>query len=219
MRAAAQILPDHIAFAVDVVVEAQLLAADFGGGFGIEMRLLVLDELELVRLVGLFGKRLFFGHHTAAEGLGRLDDALHALLDGLQVIRGERGLHIEIVVESVLDDRSDAELGVRTNLLDGLSHHMGRGVTHDGQTILAVKRDGLHHIAIVQFGVKVTRFAVQTHRDDVLVFREKLDAGLVCRHLLRFAVECNRDGLFSHGLSFAIGVRVTNVQAWTVCQR
>ena len=47
----------------------------------------------------------------------------------------------------------------------------------------------------------------------------ELDAGLVCRHLLLFAVECDGDGLFSHELSFAIGVRVTNVQAWTIYQR
>ena len=60
---------------------------------------------------------------------------------------------------------------------------------------------------------------VKTHCDDILVFREELDASLICCHLLRFAVECNGDGLFSHELSFAIGVRGTNVQAWTVCQR
>ena len=71
----------------------------------------------------------------------------------------------------------------------------------------------------MQFGIQIARFTVKTHRDDVLVFRKELDASLVCCHLLRFAVEYDGDGLFSHGLSFAIGVRVTNVQAWTVCQR
>lgn len=70
-----------------------------------------------------------------------------------------------------------------------------------------------------QFGIQVAGFAVKTHCDDILVFREELDASLICCHLLRFAVECNGDGLFSHELSFAIGVRGTNVQAWTVCQR
>ena len=67
----------------------------------------------------------------------------------------------------------------------------------------------------MQFGIKITGLAVQAHRNDVLVIREELDTGLIRSHLLRFAVECYGDGLFSHGLSFAIGVRVTNVQAWT----
>ena len=96
---------------------------------------------------------------------------------------------------------------------------MGRGVTHNGQTVFAIKRDWFHNIAVMQFGIQIARFAVKAHRDDVLVFRKELDASLVCCHLLRFAVEYDGDGLFSHGLSFAIGVRVTNVQAWTVCQR
>ena len=77
----------------------------------------------------------------------------------------------------------------------------------------------LYDVAVVQFGIQVAGFAVKTHCDDILVFREELDASLICCHLLRFAVECNGDGLFSHELSFAIGVRGTNVQAWTVCQR
>ena len=219
MRAAAQVLPDHIAVTVDVVVEAQFLAADFSGSFRIEVGLLVLDKLELVRLIGLFGEGFLLGHHAAAEGLGGLDDALHALFDLFEILRSERGVHIEIVVEAVLDDRSDAEFGVRTDFLYGLGHDVGRGVAHDGHAVLAIEGDGLHNVAVVQLGVEVARFAVQTNRDDVLVIREELDAGLVCRHLLRFAVECDGDGLFSHEMSFAIGVRVTNVQAWTKYQR
>ena len=81
MRSAAQILPHHIAVTVDVVVEAQFLAADFGGGFWIEVGFLVFDEFNLVRLIGLFCQSLLFGHHAAAEGLGGLDNALHALFD------------------------------------------------------------------------------------------------------------------------------------------
>ena len=96
---------------------------------------------------------------------------------------------------------------------------MGCGVTHDGQAIFAVQCNRFHDVAVVQFGIQVAGFAVKTHCDDILVFREELDASLICCHLLRFAVECNGDGLFSHELSFAIGVRGTNVQAWTVCQR
>ena len=183
------------------------------------MGFLVFDEFNLVRLIGLFCQSLLFGHHAAAEGLGGLDNALHALFDFLEVLRSERSLDIEIVVEAVFDDRSNTKLGVRANLLHGLGHDMGCGMAHDGHTVLAIERDGFHNVAVVQLGIEIAGFAVQTHRDDVLVVGEELDAGLVCRHLLLFAVECDGDGLFSHELSFAIGVRVTNVQAWTIYQR
>ena len=219
VRTTAQVLPNHIAFTVDVIVEAQFLAADFGGGFRVKMRFLILDKFKLVGLVGFLGKSLFLGHHAAAEGLGGLDNALHALFDFLEVLRSERSLDIEIVVEAVFDDRSNTKLGVRANLLHGLGHDMGCGMAHDGHTVLAIERDGFHNVAVVQLGIEIAGFAVQTHRDDVLVVGEELDAGLVCRHLLLFAVECDGDGLFSHELSFAIGVRVTNVQAWTIYQR
>ena len=219
VRSAAQILPHHIAVTVDVVIEAQFLATDFGGGFWIEVGFLVFDEFNLVRLIGLFCQSLLFGHHAAAEGLGGLDNALHALFDLFKIVRSERSLDIEIVIETVFDDRTDAELGIRTDLLHGLCHNVGCGVTHDGQAIFAVQCNRFHDVAVAQFGIQVAGFAVKTHRDDILVFREELDASLICCHLLRFAVECNGDGLFSHELSFAIGVRGTNVQAWTVCQR
>ena len=217
MRSTAQILPDHIAITVDVVVEAQLLLTDLSGSFRVEMRFLVFDEFELVRLVGLFRQGLLLAHHTATEGLGGFDDALHALFDVLEILRGERLDNVEIVVEAVFDDRADAKLGIRTDFLHGLGHDMGRGMAHDGHAVLAVECNRLHDVTVMQFGIKITGFAVQAHRNDVLVIREELDTGLIRSHLLRFAVECYGDGLFSHGLSFAIGVRVTNVQAWTFC--
>ena len=219
MRAAAQVLPNHIAVTVDIIVEAQFLAADFSGGLRIEVGFLIFDQLQLVRLISFFRQSLLFGHHAATEGLGRLDDALHALFDLFEIVRSERSLNIEIVVETIFDDRADTKLGVRADLLHGLCHDVGRGVAHNGQTVFAIKRDWFHNIAVMQFGIQIARFAVNAYRDDVLVFCKELDASLVCCHLLRFAVECDGDGLFSHGLSFAIGVRVTNVQAWTVCQR
>ncbi len=77
----------------------------------VEMRFLVLDQLDLERLVGLLLQGLLLGHHTAAEGLGGLDDALHALFDVLQVVRSEGLVDLEVVVEAVLDDGADAQLG------------------------------------------------------------------------------------------------------------
>ena len=219
VRAAAQVLPDHVAVTVDVVVEAEFLFGDLGGGGRVEVGLLVLDQLDLEGLVGLFLQGLLLAHGAAAEGLGGLDDALHALLDVLEVVGGEGLIDLEIVVEAVLDHRADAELGVGADLLHGLGHDVRGGVAHDRQAVLAVERDRGHGVAVVQRRVQVARFAVELDRDDVLVVREQLDAGGGCFHLPRLAVDCDGDGSLRHDVSFAIGVRVTNVQAWTGYQR
>ena len=68
------------------------------------------DQLELVRLVGEFGAGLVLGDDPAHETLALADDALHLLLDGLEVLGGERLLDVEVVVEAVGDGRADAEL-------------------------------------------------------------------------------------------------------------
>ena len=68
---------------------------------------------------------LLGGDHAATEGLAILDDALHRLLDGLEVLGGEGLRDVEVVVEAVGDERADAQLGVRPQLLDGLGHARG----------------------------------------------------------------------------------------------
>ena len=215
VRTAAQVLPNHIAITVYVVVEAELLFGDLGGGGRVEVCFLVFDQFDLKGLVGLFLQSLFLSHGTAAEGLGGLDDALHALLDVLEVVRGEGLVDLEVVVEAVLDDGADAELGVRVDFLHGLGHDVGGRVTHDCEAVFGVEGDGVDGVAIVQRRVQVTVLAVDLDRDDVLVFREQFYAGGGCFHLLRFAVDGYGDGSLRHDLSFAIGAHGTNVQAWT----
>ena len=56
---------------------------------------------------------LLLGHDPAHEALPGPDDAVHLLLDRLQIVGRERRLDVEVVVEAVLDGRTDAELGVR----------------------------------------------------------------------------------------------------------
>ena len=219
MRATAQILPDHIAVAVDIVVEAQFLLTDLGCGSRIQMRFLVLDELDLIRLIGFLGQRLLLSHHATAEGLRGLDDALHALFDVLQILRREGLLNIEIVIEAVLDHGTYAKLGIGIDLLHGLGHDMGCRVTHDRDAVFGIKGDAFNGVAVGKRRIQIARFAIQTHCDDVLVIGEQFDAGGGCFHLLRFAVDCDGDGALRHDVSFAIGARGTNVQAWTGYQQ
>ena len=194
VRSAAQVLPDGVAVTVDVVVEAQLLAGDLGGGGRVEVRFLVLDQLDLEWLVGLLLEGLLLGDHTAAEGLGGLDDALHVLFDRLQVVRGEGFVDLEVVVEAVLDDRADAQLHVREQLLDRLGHDMRGGVAHDAEAVFGIDRDGFDRVAVAERRAQVAQFAVEADGNDVLVVREELDAGGGCFHLLRLAVDCDGDG-------------------------
>ena len=189
VRSTAQVGPHHIAFTVDVVVHAQLFVADLHGGFGVERVLFVFDQFELVRLVRLFLQRLVLGDYAAFEALRGLDDALHVLLDRLQILRCERLGHVEVVVEAVFDHRSHAELRIGADLLHGLRHDMRRGVAHDRDAIRRIERDRFDFVTVGERCVEVAGLAVETHGDDVLVVGEQVDARLVRIHLLRFAVD------------------------------
>jgi hypothetical protein len=82
------------------------------------------DEFDFVGLV-LENLACFFGrdnllHEWVASG----DDLAHTLFDFLQVFQGDGLGQIEIVIEAVLDRRSDGVLRLRIELKHGLRHHM-----------------------------------------------------------------------------------------------
>ena len=74
------------------------------------------------------------------EGLDRqilLDDLLHFLLDGLQVLLGQLAIaQIHVIVEAVLGGGAVGKVRLREEVLDGLGHDMGSGVTDDVQFLL-----------------------------------------------------------------------------------
>ncbi len=171
MRSAAEVLPDDLAVTGGVVVDRQLALADLDrGAFGnLLARALEPDELELERLVRQLGARLFIGHDTAHEALALADDALHLLGDGLDVLRRERGLHAEVVVEAVGDGRADPEVRLRVDALHRLRQHVGSRVTEDVQSVRAVDRDRLDLVGLGHGRGEVLELAVDAHRDDVSV--------------------------------------------------
>jgi hypothetical protein len=86
---------------------------------------MVLDDLDLVGLAQITEDLdgLCAAQHLALQGQVALDDLVHALLDGLQVIGSEGLVSGEVVVEAVLDGRADGDLGARVQLLHRLGHH------------------------------------------------------------------------------------------------
>ena len=66
-----------------------------------------------------------------SKRLALVDDPLHRLLEGLEVLGVNGVLDVEVVVEAVADRRADAELGVGVHLLHGLRQHVrGRVAQH-----------------------------------------------------------------------------------------
>ncbi|AIY17733.2 Serine phosphatase RsbU, regulator of sigma subunit [Pimelobacter simplex] len=176
VRPPAEVLPGHLALAVDVVVDGQLAGADLGartlgriGGVALEA-----DQLDLVGLVGQLDEGVLVGGDPAVEALVLLDDLAHRGLELDQVLGDERGRHVEVVVEAVLDRRADAELGVGEDLLHGLRQHVGGRVPQDVEAVGAVDGDPLDLVAVGELVGQVLELARDPCGDDVGVVPEQL---------------------------------------------
>ncbi len=148
VRAAAEVLPRQRAVALEVVVDGQLGAAHLDAGALGGLRhvggaALEADQLDLVGLVGQLADRVAVGDRPPGELLALLDDLAHPRLDLLEVLRDERGRHVEVVVEAVGDRRADAQLGLGEQLLDRLGHHVRGRVPQD---VAAVGRVDRHRL-------------------------------------------------------------------------
>ena len=73
--------------------------------------------------------RFLSGQLKSLQRIVGLDYLLHLLLYLQKVLIVELMLHIEIVIEAVLDSRSYGQLGVRPELLHGLSHYVRRSMS------------------------------------------------------------------------------------------
>ncbi len=91
------------------------------------------DDLRLVILAHVAKEPDGLGpiHHHSLHREVPPGQLLHLGLDGLDVLRRERALEGEVVVEPILDHRTDGDLGLRIELLDGVRHQVGRRVTND----------------------------------------------------------------------------------------
>ena len=196
VRAAAEVLPAQLAgLGVHVVVDGQHARADLGGGLvvGAACSALDADQLELERLVRQLGARVGVGDLAADEPLALLDDVAHPRLDRLQVVGGERAVHLEVVVEAVLHRRADAQLRLGERLLHRLRHDV-RGRVPDHRAALGrVGGDRLDLVPVGERPGQVAELPVDAGDDHVPVVGVEVAGGSPRRHLaltpLSLAVE------------------------------
>ena len=126
----------------------------------------VLDQLSLVFLALRLeeGDGLLAVDHPALEPGAAADNVAHLRLDGGEVVRRERLIAGEIVVEAVLDRRADGHLGAGIQILHRLGQHMGGVVTDHLQRLGVAAGDEHDGRVAVDRGGEIDRLAVQLHR-------------------------------------------------------
>ena len=184
--ATAQVAPGPAAITLEVVVDGELGTAhlDVGalgglaGGATLEP-----DQLDLVGLVGQLDRGILVVDLPANEGLALVDDALHDLLEGLEVLGGERVVDVEVVVEAVTDGRADAQAGLGVGLLDGLGEDVRCAVPQHIEAVLLLRGHGLDDIAVDHDVGEVAQLAVDARDEDGALTLEQVGGGRLLRHL------------------------------------
>ena len=103
----------------------------------------------------------------ARNRLITIDDFLHAGFDDLQVVFGKRFFAREVVVEAVVDRRSDCYLRVRPQLLDRFCESMRCVVTQQFHAIIGIARYDFDRGIVLDVACEVPQFSVDTHGDGV----------------------------------------------------
>ena len=153
MRAAAEVGPPALAIKLEVLAWRDRV-----------------DQFDLERLALGLEKalRLLARDHSFHERLVARDDLAHALLDCREVLGGERLGAVEVVIEAVLDHRSDGDLGIGPERLHRVGEHMGRVVTDQFERARIVARNELEARVLVDAIGEVDKLAVADHCDGAL---------------------------------------------------
>ena len=152
------------------------------------------DQLDLVGLGLELVDGVRVGGDPAREALALLDDLAHPGLDLLEVLRHERGLDVEVVVEAVTDRRSDAELGVREQVLHRLRQHVGGRVPQDVVAVGRVDGHALDGVPVGELVRQVAQGPVDPRGDHLRVLAEQLPRLGARRHRTLGTIACVKDG-------------------------
>ena len=124
-----------------------------------------LEHLAVVAeyLLGLFAVPDFLG-----EGFVARDDLAHLLFDRGKILRRERLVAEEVVIEAVLDHRADGHLRARPQRLHGFGEHMGGVVPDQLQRAGVVAGDEFDSGVVLDRIGEIDHGAVERHRHGAL---------------------------------------------------
>ena len=104
-------------------------------------------HLDLVRIGGKLGDRGVAGDLAPRHRIIGRDDLGHPAFEAFEIVGRKRLDPVEIVVEAVLDCRSDRRLRLGKKVLDGISQDVGRGMPQFGK-----RRPGIVNHGAATFG-------------------------------------------------------------------
>ena len=125
------------------------------------------DEFHLVRVVSAFEEfdRVRPRHFDAVNRQAILHDALHLFLDRGETLLGYGRREPHIVIEAVLDARSNAEARPREEVLDGLRHQMRGRVPNYIESLFRFGEDRLQNAFAGDDALKINRLSIQFRRN------------------------------------------------------
>ena len=122
----------------------------------------ILNQLYLIRLILLAEQveRILAGNLLANHRNALLDDFFHLRLDLFQILRREIVFGINIVIEAVVDGRSDCQLDIRIQVLDCLCQNVRSGVTQGPLAHIIIKGQDAHRAVLLQRGFQIDGLSV-----------------------------------------------------------
>lgn len=120
----------------------------------------VFDDLQLELVIREHVEGLFAGHRHPLERLVLGHDLDHSLLDSLQILRSERLIDLEVVIEPIFDGRTDCEGGPGEQVENRLSHYVRRRMAEDMESLGAAQGDDFEVAAVFDGAGKVHLTAV-----------------------------------------------------------
>ena len=122
----------------------------------------ILNQLYLIRLILLAEQveRILAGNLLANHRNALLDDFFHLRLDLFQILRREIVFGINIVIEAVVDGRSDCQLDIRIQVLDCLCQNVRSGVTQGPLAHIIIKGQDAHRAVLLQRSFQIDGLAV-----------------------------------------------------------
>ena len=130
----------------------------------------IFDQHDLVVLAFSLEilERLFARQHLLHQRNIFLRDLRHFLLDRCEILLAEDMVRIQIIVEAIIDRRSDSKLHTREQMLNRLCHHMGRSMTQREKPLRILLREEFHLCAIHDRITQIRQLAIHLRHQRIL---------------------------------------------------